>query len=59
MGYSVRDSVIDVTIGYGLDDQGTGVAVPVGSRIFFSPRRPDRLRGPLNVLSSGYRGAFS
>jgi hypothetical protein len=30
--------------GYGLDDRGVGVRVPVGSRIFSSPRRPERLR---------------
>jgi hypothetical protein len=29
--------------GYGLDDQGVGVRVPVEARIFTSPRRPDRL----------------
>jgi hypothetical protein len=29
---------------------------PVESRIFFSPNRPDRLRGSPNLLSSGYRG---
>jgi hypothetical protein len=33
--------------GYGLDDRGVGVRVPVGSRIFSSPRGPDRLWGPL------------
>jgi hypothetical protein len=31
--------------GYGLDDRGVGVRVPVGSRIFF-PRHPDRFWGP-------------
>jgi hypothetical protein len=34
------------------------VRVPVGSRIFSSPQRPDRLWGPLNLLSNGYRGLF-
>jgi hypothetical protein len=28
--------------GYGLDERGVGVRVPVGSTIFFSPRRPDQ-----------------
>jgi hypothetical protein len=37
-------------------DRGVGVRIPVGSRIFFSPRRPDRLWGPPNLVSSGYRG---
>jgi hypothetical protein len=32
------------------------VPVPVWSRIFFPPHRQDRLWGPPNVLSNGYRG---
>jgi hypothetical protein len=47
-----------ITTGYGLDDRGIGVQVPVGSRIFSSPRRPDQLWGPSNLLSNGYRGLF-
>jgi hypothetical protein len=31
-----RDSAVGIATGYGLDDQGVGVRVPVGSRIFFS-----------------------
>jgi hypothetical protein len=31
------DSVVGIAAGYGLDDQGVGVRVPVGSRIFNSP----------------------
>jgi hypothetical protein len=50
-------SVVGVATGYGLDDWGVGVLVPVGSRIFFSLNRPDRLWGPPN-LSNGYRGHF-
>jgi hypothetical protein len=46
-----------IFINYGLDDRGVGVRVPIGSRIFFSPNRPDRLWGPPN-LSIGYRGLF-
>jgi hypothetical protein len=41
-----------------LDDRGIGVRVPVGSRISTSPYRPDRLCGPPNLLSNGYRGLF-
>jgi hypothetical protein len=54
-----RDSAVGIATGYGLDDRGVGVRVPVGSRIFSSPRRPDRLWGPPNLLSNGYRGALS
>jgi hypothetical protein len=38
-----RDSAVGIATGYGLDDREVGVRVPVGSRIFASPRRPDRL----------------
>jgi hypothetical protein len=51
-----RDSVVGIATGYGLDDRGVEVRVLVGSRIFSSPRRPDRLCGPPNLLSNGYRG---
>jgi hypothetical protein len=44
---------------YGLDGRGVGVRVPVGSRIFSSPRRPDRFWGPPSLLSIGYRGSFA
>jgi hypothetical protein len=52
----IRDSAVGITTGYGLDDREVGVRVPVGSRIFSSPCRPDRLWGPPGLLSSGYRG---
>jgi hypothetical protein len=53
-----RDSVVGIATGYGLDDQGLGVGVPVRSKNFSSPRFPNRLWGPLNLLSDGYRGLF-
>jgi hypothetical protein len=56
--YGSRDSSVGIATSYGLDDRGVGVRVPVGSRIFSSPRRPDRLWVPPNLLSSGYRGLF-
>jgi hypothetical protein len=31
-----RNSAVGIAIGYGLDDQGVGVRVPMGSRIFSS-----------------------
>jgi hypothetical protein len=38
-----RDSVVGIETSYGLDDRGVGVRVPVVSKMFSSPRRPDRL----------------
>jgi hypothetical protein len=49
-------SIVGIATGYGLDGRGVGVRVPVGPRIFSSPSRPDRLWGPPNLLSNGYRG---
>jgi hypothetical protein len=53
--YGSRDSVVGITTSYGMTDRRVGVRVPVGSRIFTSLRRPDRLWGPPS-LSNGYRG---
>jgi hypothetical protein len=39
------DSVVGIATGYGLDDRGVGVRVPVGSRIFTSRSRPNWLWG--------------
>jgi hypothetical protein len=36
-----RDSAVGMATSYGLDGRGVGVRVPIGSRIFSSPRRPD------------------
>jgi hypothetical protein len=53
-----RDSSVGIATGYGLDDRVVGVRVPVGSRILSSPRCPDRLWGPPNLLSNWYQGLF-
>jgi hypothetical protein len=53
-----RDSVVCIATGYGLDNRGVGVRVPVGPRIFSSPRQPDRLWGPLSAYSMGTGGSF-
>jgi hypothetical protein len=41
--YYVLLSRAGIATGYGLDDREIGVPVPVVSRIFSSPRNPDRL----------------
>jgi hypothetical protein len=56
--YRSRDSAVGIVTGYGLDDGGFGVRGPVGSRIFSSPSRADRLWGLPNLLPNGYRGFF-
>jgi hypothetical protein len=43
-----------IATGYGLDDRGIRVLVPLGSRIFISPYHPDRLWGPPSLLSNWY-----
>jgi hypothetical protein len=53
-----RDSTVSIATGFGVDDRGVRVRVAVGSRIFSSPRRPDRLWGPPKLLSKGYWGLF-
>jgi hypothetical protein len=55
---SSRDSAVGIATGYGLHYRGVGVRDPVGARIFTSPSRPDRLWGPHNLLSNGYRELF-
>jgi hypothetical protein len=51
------DSSVGIATGYRPGDQGVGVRVPVGSRIFSSPR-PDRLWGPPGLLTNEYSGLF-
>jgi hypothetical protein len=51
-------SVVRIATGYGLDNWGIGVRIPVGSRIFSSPRHPDRLWNLPNLPSNGYWGCF-
>jgi hypothetical protein len=43
---------------YDLDSRGVGFRVPVGTRFFSSPRRPDQFWGPPSLLSNGYRGLY-
>jgi hypothetical protein len=53
-----RDSVVGIATGYGLDDRGVGVGVPVVSRNLSSQRRPERLWGPSSFLYPAYRRLF-
>jgi hypothetical protein len=53
-----RDNVVVTATGYGQDDTEVGVRVPMVSRTFSSPRRPDRLWGQPNLLSNRYQGLF-
>jgi hypothetical protein len=52
------DSTVGIATGYVLDDRGVGFRVPVGSRIFCSPRHSDQLWGPPSFLSNGYCELF-
>jgi hypothetical protein len=40
--YWSSNGAVGIATAYGLDNLGVGVRVPVGSRIFSSPHRPDR-----------------
>jgi hypothetical protein len=61
----IQRSLMTTAVGYNIlshwriEDRGIGVWVPVGPRIFSSPRCPDRLWGPPNLLSNGNRGSLS
>jgi hypothetical protein len=54
-----RGSSVSIANGYGLHDREVGVRVLVGSGIFTSPHRPDRLWDPPSILYNGYQGLFS
>jgi hypothetical protein len=58
INFTIKGRGSAVGIGYGLDDRGIGVRVPVGPRIFTPPYRPDRLWGPPSLLYNGYRALF-
>jgi hypothetical protein len=45
-----RDSSVGIATGYGLDDRGVGIRVPVVAKFLFW--------GPPSLLSNGYRGLF-
>jgi hypothetical protein len=51
-----RDCAVGIATGYGLDDRGVGVWVPVGARIVSSPCCPDQFWVPPSLLSNGNRG---
>jgi hypothetical protein len=53
-----RDSSVGIATGYGLVARGVGIRVPVGSRIFSSLRRPDRLWGPPTSYPMGTGDSF-
>jgi hypothetical protein len=52
-----RDNLVGMT-GYGLDDQGVGVRVPMGARIFTYPCLPDELWGHPVSYPVGIGGSF-
>jgi hypothetical protein len=47
-----RVSSVGIATGYGLDDQGVGLRVPMEAKIFTSPCRPDLLWDPPSLLSN-------
>jgi hypothetical protein len=53
-----RDSPVGVATGYGLDDRGVEIRVPVETRIFSPPNRPDWLWGPPTSYVMGTGGSF-
>jgi hypothetical protein len=53
-----RDGSAGITTRYGLCGGRIGVRLPVGPRIFSSPRAPNQLWGPPSLLSNCYRLFF-
>jgi hypothetical protein len=53
----ILDSVVGIATGYGLDDQGVGVRVPIWSRIFSKSSRP--ALGPTQPPIQWIPGALS
>jgi hypothetical protein len=56
--FGSRGGSVGIATGYGLDDRGVGFRAPVGSRIFFFPRRRVRFCGPLASYPVGSSGSF-
>jgi hypothetical protein len=51
-----RNSSVDITRGYGLDDRGS---IPSRCKsLFFIPQFPGRLWNPLSLLPNGHRRPF-
>jgi hypothetical protein len=50
--YESRNSSVSIETGYGLDGQGPGVRVPLGTRFFSAPRRPGRFSYPVGSAGS-------
>jgi hypothetical protein len=53
-GNGSQDNAVSTATGYGLDGRG----VPVGAKIFSSPRRPDLFWGHPASYPIGIRGSF-
>jgi hypothetical protein len=53
-----RESTVAIATGYELDDRGVEVRVPVGSRMFSSPRRADGSGVHPTSCLMGIRGSF-
>jgi hypothetical protein len=52
--FMIRGDIISITTGYGLDDRRVGVRVLVGSIVFTSSYRPNRLWSPPSFLLNGH-----